>query len=52
MMHFLAVMVAAIVDFFGWLYDADERPEARRITLGCAGLALLVAVAIALAASR
>lgn len=52
MIHFFALMASAVVEFFEWLYHADRRPEARRITLGCAGIALLILAAIALVASR
>jgi len=29
-------LLLLILRFFGILYDADERPEARRLTVGCA----------------
>ena len=33
-------ILAYIGEFFVWLYRADDRPEARRITIGC-GLIVL-----------
>lgn len=52
MIHFFALMATAVVEFVEWLYHADRRPGARRITLGCAGITSLILAAIALAASR
>lgn len=37
-------IIFPIVDFFRHLYDADNRPEARRFTIGCA----LICVALVL----
>lgn len=41
--------VLEVLSFFGIIYDADERPEARSITVGCAVIFLLAVLAIALA---
>lgn len=35
-------LLAYLAEFFVWLYRADERPEARRITIGCGVVALAV----------
>lgn len=40
----LAWIIFPIIDFFGQLYDADNRPEARRFTIGCG----LICVALVL----
>lgn len=45
MLELLAYLVAPLAEFFAWIFFADERPEARRITVGCA---VIVFVAIGL----
>ena len=39
-------LVAPILEFLGFLYAADERPGARRLTIGCGILVLLMAVVL------
>ena len=41
-------IVLEILAFFGWVYDADRRPEAQSVALGCAAWALFCLVAIVL----
>lgn len=41
MLDFIFTIVAPIVECFAWLFFADQRPEARRITVGCALIVLL-----------
>jgi hypothetical protein len=41
-----------IIDFFCKLYDADKRPEARKFTVGCFHIVLIVFVVIAVIFSR
>ena len=36
-----------IIDFFRTLYDADKRPEARKFTIGCFVVVLIVVAVIA-----
>ena len=36
-----------IIDFFWALYKADKRPEARKLTIGCFFVMLIVFVVIA-----
>lgn len=42
MLDFLFTIVAPIVECFAWMYFADERPAARRMTVGCAVIVLAV----------
>lgn len=37
-----------IIDFFRTLYDADKRPEARKLTIGCFVVVLILFVLIAI----
>jgi hypothetical protein len=39
-------LVAPVLELPGFLYAADERPAARRFTIGCGILVLLVAVVL------
>ena len=39
-------LVLEILAFFGWVHDADGRPEARSLTVGCAAIVLLVVAAV------
>lgn len=40
-----------IIDFFQALYNADKRPEARKFTIGCFIVVLIVFVLIAVIVS-
>jgi hypothetical protein len=41
-----------IVEFFVWLYQADDRPVAQRFTLGCAAIVgIMVIVGLLIACS-
>ena len=39
-------LLEPIIDFFYTIYCADKRPEARRLTIGCFVIVLIVAVLI------
>jgi formate-dependent nitrite reductase membrane component NrfD len=34
--------------FLAYLYDLDDRPEARKVTIGCGVIVLLIAVVVGL----
>ena len=40
-----------VAEFFVWLYQADDRPVARRFTLGCAAVVAIVALVVVLVVS-
>ena len=51
MFEFLSIVLEPILWIFMGLYDADDRPEARRITIGCGLIALaLVGLVVLLTA--
>lgn len=39
-------LLEPIINFFYTIYRADKRPEARRLTIGCFVIVLIVAVLI------
>ena len=45
MFEFLATLLEPFIGFFVGVYQADDRPEARRITVGC-GLIVLVLIGV------
>ena len=42
----LVDLLLELLDWFSWAHAADRRPEARRLTLGCAAIVLCVCAAV------
>ena len=38
----MSEFLGPIIDFFWDIYDADKRPEARKMTIGCLVIVLIV----------
>ena len=49
---FMLDLLDPIIDFFWELYRADKRPEARRLTIGCFLVVLLIVILICVIAAR
>lgn len=49
---FLLDLLTPVWGFLGGLYDYDERPEVRSITLGCGAVVLAAAVVVAFLTTR
>ena len=39
--------LGALINFFSEIYKADKRPEARKLTIGCFVVVLIVVIVIA-----
>ncbi|WP_425615776.1 hypothetical protein NA78x_005707 [Anatilimnocola sp. NA78] len=45
MFELLSYLLAPIAEFFAYLFQADDRREARQITIGC-GIIVLAAIVV------